>query len=191
VLLFLVILKQITMKKFLLFILLVTTTFIANAQINKNNWMVGGSFAFSSSEVMDITTKTTLFSPNLGYFFLDKFAGGVKGNLSALKMEDEDVMSTAMFGPYVRYYLLKNDSEFNLHLEGNYMFGSTKAAGESFNQDGYELAVTPMVFLNKHTALEMRVSYGSVNTEGDTERMNSFGLGIGFQIHLGGGASKK
>ena len=186
-----VILKHITMKKLLLFVLLITTTCIANAQINKNNWMVGGSFAFSSSEVMDITTKTTLFSPNLGYFFLDRFAGGIKGNLSALKMEGDEVLSTSMFGPYVRYYLLKNEANFNMHLEGNYMFGATKAAGETFNQDGYELAVTPMVFLNKHTALEMRVSYGSVNTEGETERTNTFGLGIGFQIHLGGGASKK
>jgi len=178
------------MKKFLLFILLVTTTFITNAQINKNNWMVGGSFAFSSSEVMDITTKTTLFSPNLGYFFLDKFAGGVKGNLSALKMEGEDVMSSSMFGPYVRYYLFKNDSDFNMHFDGSYMFGATKAGGETFNQDGYELAITPMVFLNKHTALELRVSYGSVNTEDESERTNTFGLGVGFQIHLGGGSKK-
>jgi len=178
------------MKKFLLFILLVTTTFITNAQINKNNWMVGGSFAFSSSEVMDITTKTTLFSPNLGYFFLDKFAGGVKGNLSALKMEGEDVMSSSMFGPYVRYYLFKNDSDLNMHFDGSYMFGATKAGGETFNQDGYELAITPMVFLNKHTALELRVSYGSVNTEDESERTNTFGLGVGFQIHLGGGSKK-
>ena len=179
------------MKHLMLFILLTTTAIITHAQINKNNWMVGGSFAFSSSEVSSISTKTTLFSPNLGYFFLDKFAGGIRGNLSALKVEGEEVMSTSMFGPYVRYYLLKNDSDFNLHLDGSYMFGATKAAGETFNQNGYELAVTPMVFLNKHTALEMRVSYGSVHTEGETERTNTFGLGIGFQIHLGGGASKK
>lgn len=178
------------MKKTLLSLLLIASGFFAQSQINKNNWMVGGSFAYSSSEVMDITTKTTLFSPNLGYFFLDKFAGGIRGNLSALKMEGENVMSTSMFGPYLRYYLLKNDSDFNLHFEGNYMFGATKAAGETFNQDGYELAVTPMVFLNRHTALELRISYGSVNTEDEPERTNTFGLGVGFQIHLGGGSKK-
>ena len=170
------------MKKLLLSILLITTVLFSNAQISQNNWMVGGSFAFTSSEVMDITTKTTLFSPNIGYFFVDRFAGGIKGNLSALKMEGEDVMSSSMFGPYLRYYLLKNDKDFNLHFDGSYMFGATKAAGETFNQNGYELAVTPMVFLNKHTALELRVSYGSVDTEGETERTNTFGLGVGFQI---------
>ena len=179
------------MKKLLLSILLITTVLFSNAQISQNNWMVGGSFAFTSSEVMDITTKTTLFSPNIGYFFVDRFAGGIKGNLSALKMEGEDVMSSSMFGPYLRYYLFKNDKDFNLHFDGSYMFGATKAAGETFNQNGYELAVTPMVFLNKHTALELRVSYGSVDTEGETERTNTFGLGVGFQIHLGGGDTKK
>ena len=179
------------MKKLLLSILLITTVLFSNAQISQNNWMVGGSFAFTSSEVMDITTKTTLFSPNIGYFFVDRFAGGIKGNLSALKMEGEDVMSSSMFGPYLRYYLFTNDKDFNLHFDGSYMFGATKAAGETFNQNGYELAVTPMVFLNKHTALELRVSYGSVDTEGETERTNTFGLGVGFQIHLGGGATKK
>lgn len=179
------------MKKFLLSFLLITTVLFSNAQISQNNWMVGGSFAFTSSEAMDITTKTTLFSPNIGYFFVDRFAGGIKGNLSALKMEGEDVMSSSMFGPYLRYYLLKNDKDFNLHFDGSYMFGATKAAGETFNQNGYELAVTPMVFLNKHTALELRVSYGSVDTEGETEWTNTFGLGIGFQIHLGGGVTKK
>jgi hypothetical protein len=178
------------MKKSLLFVFMIASGYLVNAQINQNNWMVGGSFAFSSSEVMDITTKTTLFSPNVGYFFMDKFAGGIKGNLSSLKMEGEDVMSTSMFGPYLRYYLLKNDSDFNMHFEGNYMFGATKAMGETFNQDGYELAVTPMVFLNKHTALELRVSYGSVHTEDEPERTNTFGLGIGFQIHLGGSIKK-
>jgi len=179
------------MKKLLLSTLLITTVLFSNAQISQNNWMLGGSFAYSSSEVMDFTTKTTLFSPNVGYFFADRFAGGIKGNLSALKMEDEDVMSSSLFGPYVRYYLLKNDSDFNLHFDGSYMFGATKAAGETFNQNGYELAVTPMVFLNKHTALELRVSYGSIKTEDETERANTFGMGVGFQIHLGGGSTKK
>ena len=179
------------MKKLLLSILLMTAVLFSNAQISQNNWMVGGSFAFTSSEVMNITTKTTLLSPNVGYFFVDRFAGGIKANLSALKVEGEDVMSSSMFGPYLRYYLLKNHKDFNLHFDGSYMFGATKAAGETFNQNGYELAVTPMVFLNKHTALELRVSYGSVDTEGETERTNTFGLGVGFQIHLGGGATKK
>lgn len=178
------------MKKALLFITLIALNFASMAQINQNNWMLGGSFAFSSSEVMDITTKTTLFSPNVGYFFLDKFAGGINGNLSALKVEGEEILSTSMFGPYVRYYLFKNDSDFNMHFDGSYMFGATKAGGETFNQDGYELAVTPMVFLNKHTALELRVSYGSVHTEDESERTNTFGLGVGFQIHLGGGSKK-
>jgi len=178
------------MKKVLLSILLITAVLFSNAQISQNNWMVGGSFSYNSSEVMDITTQTTLISPNLGYFFVDKFAGGIKGNLSALKMEGEDVMSSSMFGPYLRYYLLKNDSDFNLHFDGSYMFGATKAAGETFNQNGYELALTPMVFLNKHTALEFRVSYGSVKTEDESERTNTFGLGVGFQIHLGAGTKK-
>lgn len=178
------------MKKSLLFVLLIASGFFANAQINQNNWMVGGSFAFSSSEVMNITTKTTLFSPNVGYFFLDKFAGGIKGNFSALKVEGEDIMSTSMFGPYVRYYLLKKDADFNLHFDGSYMFGATKAVGETINQNGYELALSPVVFLNKHTALEFRVSYGSVHTENETERTNTFGLGIGFQVHLGGSLKK-
>lgn len=62
------------MKTLFLSILFITSLTL-NAQITKNNWMMGGDISFSYTESKsDIGGKTFTMkgSPNIGYFFLTK-----------------------------------------------------------------------------------------------------------------------
>lgn len=56
---------------FCLFLLIGSVT----AQIQKNDWLIGGSTKFSSNKTADIKTSMFEFSPNAGYFFSNNFAG--------------------------------------------------------------------------------------------------------------------
>lgn len=79
--------KKITIAALAILLLSVT----ANSQITKGNWMLGGNGHFSSQiedlnglEVRGINIGLT---PTIGYFFIDKFAGGVKSSLTYSKIK--------------------------------------------------------------------------------------------------------
>jgi|SRR6185437_3497305 len=124
------------MKKAILLIL-VTLLFLnkSNGQITKDNWMVGGnaSFAFSNAGPRDNGSKTTDLSlaPNIGYFFMDKFAGGIRlsFNRNHIKYGLSNNFSTFKnysIGSFVRYYFLNVDRQYNILMEGSYQFGKGK-----------------------------------------------------------------
>ncbi len=54
----------------------------ADSQITKGNWLVGGnaSFLFTNSNTGGINSKVNKIdiAPDIGYFFIDKFAAGVR-----------------------------------------------------------------------------------------------------------------
>ncbi len=160
-----------------------------NAQIMKNDWLLGGGIKFSSNKVADIKTSMFEFSPNAGYFFVNNFAGGLRADVNSVKLEDEDAISSTLFSPFLRYYFLPGDNKVNIMVDGSFGFGSTSALGDSKSQAGFGLAAGPAIFLNKHTALEFTLGYNSIKYEDDPDRSNTFTIGVGFQIHLLG--SKK
>jgi hypothetical protein len=160
-----------------------------NAQIMKNDWLLGGGIKFASNKVADIKTSMFEFSPNAGYFFVNNFAGGLRADINSVKLEDEDAMSSTLISPFLRYYFLPGDNKVNIMLDGSFGFGSTSALGETTSLSGVTFAAGPAIFLNKHTALEFTLGYNSMKYEDDPDRSNTFTVGVGFQIHLLG--SKK
>ena len=160
-----------------------------NAQIMKNDWLLGGGIKFASNKVADIKTSMFEFSPNAGYFFVNNFAGGLRADINSVKLEDEDAVSSTLISPFLRYYFLPGDSKVNIMLDGSFGFGSTSGVGETKSQSGFGFATGPAIFLNKHTALEFTLGYNSIKYEDDPDRSNTFTVGVGFQIHLLG--SKK
>lgn len=157
------------------------------AQIQKNDWLIGGSTKFSSNKTADIKTSMFEFSPNAGYFFANNFAGGLRSDINSVKLEDEDAVSNVLFSPFLRYYFLPSDSKVNIMLDGSFGFGSTSAAGDTKSQSGFGFVAGPAIFLNKHTALEFTLGYNSIKFEDDPDRSNTFTVGVGFQVHLLGG----
>lgn len=176
------------MRKILFAIVFLTLTSIASAQIYKGQYMVGGNASFSSSKYADIEGSVTNieFNPNFGYFFINNLAGGLRLGLSSFKEEDEDAFTTFSASPFLRYYFLPAAQKVNLFADASYGFGSIGSDDkESFNQ--YSIMAGPAIFLTPNTALEFGVHFTSQGGDavGDN-RYNTFGLNIGFQIHLGG-----
>lgn len=160
-----------------------------NAQVMKNDWLLGGGIKFASNKVADIKTSMFEFSPNAGYFFVNNFAGGLRTAITSVKVESEDAISSTLISPFLRYYFLPGDNKVNIMLDGSFGFGSTSALGDSKGQSGFGFAAGPAIFLNKHTALEFTLGYTSIKSKDDPDRSNTFTVGAGFQFHLLG--SKK
>jgi hypothetical protein len=171
------------MKKTLFGVVLMIVGFSASAQISKNQWLVGGIAGFESAKFAGVKASIINFSPNAGYFFIDKLAGGLRMEFARAKAEGEDAVSALLVAPFARYYFLPaKDSKLNIFADASYGFGSE--AKSSINQ--FAIQAGPAVFLGPNTALEFTLFYKSKGGEDfDEERLNSFGLNIGFQIHLG------
>lgn len=160
------------------------------AQINKGQWLVGGTLGFQSSKQGDadenkVTTLT--LSPNAGYFFIDKLAGGLRVSFESEKNKSEDdATSTLLVSPFVRYYFLDAAEKVNVFADASYGFGSTGQSDKA-SLSGFAFTAGPAVFLTPNVALELGLTYRSLKVEDVDDRNNTFGAQVGFQIHLGGG----
>jgi hypothetical protein len=169
------------------FLTFATTSF---SQINKGQWLAGGSASLNFTKYgSDDNDKVTTVSvaPDLGYFFINNFAGGARINLTSLKAKGaEDAETSFLFAPFVRYYFLPSTQKVNVFADASYGFGSVKSGGESDGMNQFAIAAGPAVFLSPNTALEFTLQYSSAGGDayGD-DRLNNFGFNVGFQVHLG------
>ncbi len=180
------------MKKVILSLAIVTIAAIsANAQTETGTWLLGGSAGFSSAKVSGASESTTTISiaPNAGYFVADNVAVGAQ---IAFESVNKDHSSFAA-APFVRYYFLPLGTSAKLFANGTFGFGSYKPEGQSSQSfTAWELSAGPAFFLNKSIALETAVYYGQSKAK-DVPSTGTFGLKVGFQIHLNpnGDAKKK
>jgi len=111
------------MKKILLAICLLVWLGSLTAQVQKNDWLIGGSTKFSSNKTADLKTTMFEFSPNAGYFFVNNFAVGLRVGINSVKLEGTDAVSSSLFSPFLRYYFLPAANKVNFMLDGS--FGRT------------------------------------------------------------------
>ncbi|AXY74945.1 hypothetical protein D3H65_13520 [Paraflavitalea soli] len=176
------------MKKVLFAALMTIAVQGVFAQVNKGQWLVGGSAGFESHKRGEVKATQFTFSPNAGYFFIDKLAGGLRVDLTSLKYKGEDASSEFLISPFVRYYFLEAAQKVNVFADASYGFGSVKDGGESASQNGFAISAGPAIFLTPNTALELAVQYRSMGGDAYADdNLNTFGFKVGFQIHLGGG----
>jgi len=177
----------------LLFIpILVFASIPVFGQIQKGNWLVGGNVDFSFAFAKSVNTANVQFAPNVGYFFLDKFAGGLRINFDLQKDYRSGFNTTNLNfspSPFLRYYLRPVSKQINIFLEGSYGYSWSWYHTPSFSSDFHFWKASSIaglsVFLNSRTALELTLRY-SYSTRGvsDTVKTNLVALGAGFQIHL-------
>jgi hypothetical protein len=183
-------------------------TFYANAQLNKGNWLIGGSGRFLSSDIKDVssngtfTKKYTIFglSPNIGYFFADNFAVGISPSLLLEKVTYQhstppggsniEKIQLYTFGVFSRYYFLKKEKPTNILLQTSYQLGT-----EKFNDNAkttlsnFTIAAGPAIFFNNIVAAEILLGYvyNKRNNKGsipENFKKNTLQISIGLQIHL-------
>lgn len=189
------------MQKTLLSLIVLFSTFSGFAQINKGQFLVGGTGSFYSKD--QNSTKSTNFtlSPNVGYFFLDKLAGGISTNLgyTHTKFSIDQKISTKNYtiSPFVRYYVLPASNKVNFLAQASYGWGkgttsySSNDAKFKVNSDFFSFAAGPVFFITPNVAAELTAGYGQTHYKSESSSMENksknknFQLGIGFQIHLG------
>ena len=181
--------KPKNMKKVLLAAIVLMSAQAGFSQISKGNWLVGGSAGFASEKQGDFKTTTVNISPDAGYFFIDHFAAGLRVGFTSAKETGTDAVSAFAVAPFARYYFLPTAQTVNVFADGEYGFGSAKSSGVSASVNEFKISAGPAVFVSPSVALEFALYYQSMGGKYYVERANTFGLNIGFQVHLGG--SKK
>jgi hypothetical protein len=165
----------------------------ANSQITKGNWLVGGSGSMSIIKNPDEKVNYIQLSPNIGHFFLDKFAAGLKlsftsGRADATGSDFTSKNSAFLFGPFARYYFLKADKPFNILLEGNYQHGMEKKGdryvSNNYSLNAFSFATGPVIYFNSSVGLEFLLGYGQSKYTISETHENRFQVAIGLQFHL-------
>ena len=159
-----------------------------------SQWLIGGNANYSFIKSKDYKISSFEILPNAGYFFLDKFAGGLRPGFNSETTYSKYRTSAIFIGPFVRYYFLPADQKLNLFTDISFAYSWSKFKNlvaqytSSFKFNYYQLGFMagPSIFLNEHTSLEFTVGYKySTGSPKDTATENSIRVGIGLQIHIG------
>lgn len=188
------------------------------AQINKGQWMMGGSLSGMyqvGGGDNDYKQKTFQAPVNVGYFVANGMALGIRG--SALYDETtytilrnyyyyygpssyEVKTKTQQYsvGPFFRAYLMPNRQKFNFYVEPHFAYGWYDATSNissggwvSEKVQSYSLNVAPVILLSPHTSMEFILSYNYTNYTKTGNNSTSFLFGVGFQVFLGNGKVKE
>lgn len=169
------------MKKSVLLMLVCCTGWLASqAQVEKADWLVGGSLNINTS-----SNTTISLTPSAGYFFANRFAAGGIFNVSYSKT-GEDKNTVIGIGPFARYYFGKGNLKPFLATE--FLFGSSKSqigneASSTSNGHNFFLGGGLAAFVNEHVAIETQAGYTNTKYSGSTSD-NGLAIRIGFQIYL-------
>jgi len=189
------------MKQYLSFILLWISASV-NGQITKNNWIVGGTLAYSNTQAKftdAVKTNNQKFgvSGNIGYFPIDKLALGGVVDMNFFREKRPEVDGTELninssingVGPLIRYYFLPIDSRVNLLSEISllYSFARQKDRGDIINKYrsfAWNSNVGVVIFLNSSIGVEMLAGYNSYKVINGDAKEQTIRFRIGLQIHL-------
>ena len=193
------------MKRFLF--LLISLCFLsesANAQTDKGTILVGGVLDWSSSSSVASRRADAIFkfSPTVGYFFMNRLAGGLTVDWlvqsSSYTYSVTSVASASrgdiMVGPFARYYF----TEKNIRPYGNLSFtlgggSSTSSYGTSTSIDiGYAssalgLGIGSAFIVSEHVSIDALLQYrllSRVYGTSSAEAFGNFGLSVGVHAYL-------
>ena len=185
--------KTITLFFFIVF----GMTLIANAQITKGNWLVGGDGSYSVQKgestnygtINTIKASGLILRSNIGYFLMDNLALGITPRFSFSNPEGSNNGGFGFgIGPLARYYFLKPEKKVNIFSQISYSFGYGYDNGiNTSTSNGFLAKAGSAIFFNQSVALEVTLNYESSKTKFETGseiRGQNLNIGIGFQIHL-------
>jgi len=193
------------MKVFTILFFFLALSSKAFTQISSGQFLLGGNIRFESVKenyYRDATYKSTNFfiAPAIGYFILDKLAGGVRVDFSSYKSNSTGVdtrQSSTAISPFVRYYFLPAASKVNAFLDAGYLHSNSKwkrltdpAFSVTDQSKGFQVLAGPSLFLSNQIALEFILGYLYTKSDGSPGQMEatkstSFSSGLGLQVHFG------
>jgi hypothetical protein len=177
------------MKKIILFSI-VFVNFHVVAQINRGNWMIGGSASFTSSEYKSSNSQETFKSfktrinPNFGYFILNRFALGISPSFGFGNSNTNPSQTSYGANFFARYYFLKSEKIVNFFTEASYGYFTSKVEGISSISRGNEFKIGTSIFFNSSAAIEISGIYTNSFSESSNTDFKNLSIGLGFQIFL-------
>ncbi|HEY2722213.1 MAG TPA: hypothetical protein VGI82_10835, partial [Chitinophagaceae bacterium] len=143
-------------------------TVYVNGQVQKKNWLFGGSMGFSSSKALsDVgsnTTSSIQLTGNAGYFIIDKLAIGLQPDFvfsffkSVNGEHQHDTYST--FGPFLRYYLLPKNQKANIFMQSSYSSGIEKVSNlDASHYHAISFFAGPEIFIKSSIGIQLMVGY--------------------------------
>jgi hypothetical protein len=171
------------MKKILCCLLITASFYSLQAQTDKGDWMVGGSFLINTTK----RVSEFQFNPTVGHFFLKGFAAGSEMLISFTKEAEERTTSLGI-GPFARYYFELKEPQFKPFVHTSFGVNSTrkKTDGQDANRVTYTsfvLGAGGAYFINDNVAIDGMAGYSYAKVE-NTEGSGGFIFRIGFQVHL-------
>jgi len=189
-----------------LFIICLSFTTIAQCQLDKGVWLVGGSGSFQSynrdyqippNSVQFKQTDVSL-SPSIGYFITNKLAFGLRPSFSWSKLKGvsstgnvgggEGNNSWLELGPFGRWYFLQKEKNFNIVGDVAYHYGIQSNFGSNTgHSNSFKLLTGPEFYFNSSVGIELLIGYSSrkeLYNDGNSNFYKGFLTTIGFQFHL-------
>lgn len=164
------------------------------AQLEKGNFMVGGSLLLNQakSDYSDPNVSTTNrhrfsinFNPKVAYFFTKRFSAGL--SIPYYYNRNSSSSSTTLYiGPVVRYYF--PFGKWAIFPELSYLWGKQTFRGaEVSTNNSFAAGVGSTYFINSHVGIEGLLFYrkNQDKQEDDFTFTNtSLNFNIGLQIYL-------
>lgn len=188
---------------------------ISFAQTSKHSWIVGGTALFSSKTSSTIVSDTGIsalglrnaqikFSPDVGYFFSDRFVAGIKilysiNKLKVLNTSNNNLNKSIDYGvgPFMRYYFLPKTKKFNLFVDGSYQYGIEKrkeviyvdgqpAFSKLIKYTGHSFSIAAGPVINFHSSIgfEILIGYTTSKYTSFIENNKTLLAGMGLQVYL-------
>lgn len=167
------------MKKqfLLLFLLLLLSSTIIQAQTEKGSWMVGGQF----NQQFNFSGGTNYFvfnlNPDAGFFISNNLALGAVFRTWIVISEGNTDTSVGL-APFVRYYF-GGSEKIKLFVHGQAGFEVDDSDVSFIGKAHFGVAW----FIVRNVALEASAGY-SIDTRGESDPLSTLGLNIGFQVYL-------
>ena len=187
------------MKTILLISLFLAVSSTAFTQINKGQFLIGGKISIESikeeNSLYDTYQNTNFyFSPDIGYFIINKMAGGLRFDFDSYYYKSQNIethLNSTTISPFIRYYFLPSTNKVNALFDVGYIYNRTKVSSSAYQgntdkSNGFNISAGPSIFITDRIALEFIFGFKHTKSDnyGNTET-NTFNSGFGFQIHLG------
>jgi hypothetical protein len=168
------------MKKLISASLLIALFTTANAQTEKEDWMVGGGLRLNTSD----NNTQIAFQPNAGIFVVNNLAVGANISLDYTKAGNTKTTSFGI-GPFTRYYFTRANVRPLLHASLNYLSSKVKTPLISSTNNGlnFFLGGGAAIFVSDQVSLDVLLGYDHTKYT-NFDGSGGFAMTIGFQVYL-------
>lgn len=185
------------MKKIIIttFVAILSTGFLASAQIQKGNLMVGANFANMNLGLNDPKIFSLNLTPKAAWFIQDNLALGGYVNLGIETAKGSSTTTSYGVGALGRYYTGSNVAVLKhgrIFAEATAGIGGVNVSDGGGNTNGLNLSVGPgfAYFVTPNLGLETLLKYNGLVGFGSQTYQSNLNLSFGFQIYLPGKATE-